>query len=350
MMTLCCASSEFIRHRASPSVAQKKDGAELGQETFGKTKGPDWPTVALIVACYGIWLIGTTWAAALWLPLGVALVALALVLHSSLTHEVLHGHPFRSRAVNEALMFPAIGLCFPYGRFRDTHLAHHQDERLTDPYDDPESNFFDPAVWVRLGPLAQALLRANNTLAGRMVLGPAIGVCSFVATDFRAIRTGDRAVLRDWLLHAAGLVPVIWWLSMAAMPVWSYGLAVYLSMSVLKIRTYLEHRAHEVARGRTVVVERGGILGFLFLYNNLHAVHHAKPNQPWYRLPAMWRQGKADWLRRNEGYFYPSYAAIFRRHFIRAKDPVPHPLWTGRIGWARGGQVASETAKGGNRP
>jgi fatty acid desaturase len=37
----------------------------------------------------------------------------------------------------------------PYLRFRDTHLAHHHDPNLTDPYDDPESNFQDPAVWAR---------------------------------------------------------------------------------------------------------------------------------------------------------------------------------------------------------
>ena len=27
------------------------------------------------------------------------------------------------------------------------HLAHHRDAMLTDPYDDPESNYLDPAVW-----------------------------------------------------------------------------------------------------------------------------------------------------------------------------------------------------------
>ena len=39
--------------------------------------------------------------------------------------------------LNEALVFPALSLAIPYQRFRDSHLAHHNDEILTDPYDDP---------------------------------------------------------------------------------------------------------------------------------------------------------------------------------------------------------------------
>ena len=50
---------------------------------------------------------------------------------------------------------------------------------------------------------------------------------------------------------------------------------------------------------------------------------------PWYRLPAVYAAGREEFLRRNEGYLYPSYGAIFRRHLLRAKDPVPHPLRPG---------------------
>lgn len=293
--------------------------------------GVEWPTLALIAACYVVWALGTTWMAGLWLPLGMAVTVLALALHSSIQHEVLHGHPFPSRFWNAVTVFPALGLVYPYGRFRDLHLEHHRDERLTDPYDDPESNFMDPAVWQGLSPAAKTLLRMNNTLAGRMALGPAIGTWSFLRTDLRALRAGDRAVARDWILHLAGLVPVAWWLAtVAQMPLWAYLASAYAALSVLKIRTFLEHRAHEIARGRSVVVEHGGILGFLFLNNNLHAVHHAKPSQAWYRLPAIWRENRAEFLRRNEGYLYPSYGDIFRRHFLRAKDPVPHPLYRGK--------------------
>jgi fatty acid desaturase len=111
------------------------------------------------------------------------------------------------------------------------------------------------------------------------------------------------------------------------MPGWLYALAAYLALSVLKIRTFLEHRAHQMPRGRTVIVEGQGLLSFLFLNNNLHVVHHARPRLAWYRLPAAFRESRSEWLRRNEGYIYSSYRDIFRRYFLRPKDPVPHPLF-----------------------
>lgn len=295
-------------------------------EAWSGKREVEWPTLLLIVACHALWLAATTVLADTWLPLGIAALTLSVTLHSSLQHEVLHGHPFRVRWLNEALVFLPLGLCFPYGRFRDLHIAHHQDETLTDPYDDPESNFLDPRVWARLPAWRKRLLRVNNTLLGRMLLGPALSIIAILRADARAIRGGDRAIARDWVLHFAGLVPVALWIAIAPIPLWAYLTAAYLGMSVLKIRTFLEHRAHRDAPGRTVVIEDRGLLAFLFLNNNLHIVHHTRPGAPWYRLPAIYAEGRAAFLQRNDGYLYASYAEVFRRYFFRAKDPVPHPL------------------------
>lgn len=287
----------------------------------------EWPTLALMALCYAVWMLATTVAYAFFAPLGFVLLVLAITLHSSLQHEVLHGHPFEIRALNEALVFLPIGLAYPFGRFRDLHLAHHRDEFLTDPYDDPESNFLDPKIWGVMPGWRRLMLSANNTLLGRMVIGPALSVIALVKGDCRAILSGDRAILRDWLLHLAGAVAVVLWLRSAEVPWWLYLIACYLGLSILKIRTFLEHRVHEMARGRSVVVERGGILAFLFLNNNLHVVHHAKPKAAWYRLPGIYAANRDDYLRRNDGYQFDSYGEIFRRFFLRPKDPVPHPLW-----------------------
>ena len=241
---------------------------------------------------------------------------------------MIHGHPFPDRRVNEALVFPALTLVVPYRRFRDTHLEHHRDSLLTDPYDDPESNYWDPAVWQRLKPWQQAILRVNNTLAGRLLIGPAVGTWAFTLSDLRAIRAGRAGVLSGWLWHLPALVPVALWLGhVAQMPVWAYLLSAYMGLSILKIRTFLEHQAHERARGRTVIIEDRGILAFLFLNNNLHVVHHMHPRMPWYRLPGLYQENRARYLGRNGGYRYGSYGEIFRRYFLKAKDPVPHPLW-----------------------
>ena len=289
----------------------------------------EWPTLALLAATYGLWALGTTWAAATFLPAGVVLTALAITQFSSLQHEVLHGHPFASRPLNEALVFPGLTVFVPYIRFRDTHLAHHHDPILTDPYDDPESNYLDPAVWHRLSRPVRILLRMNNTLAGRIALGPLISTVSFGRADLALIRQGRRDIARAWALHALGLGLVGLWLAgPGQMPLWAYLASAYFAYGLLKIRTFLEHRAHTAARARTVIVEDRGPLAFLFLNNNLHSVHHMHPNVPWYRLPALYRGQRDHYMRRNEGYLYRSYAEVFRKHLLRAKDPVPHPLFT----------------------
>ena len=287
----------------------------------------EWPTLWLILCAYLAWLAGL-WSAAIWLPLSLALTTLAIVLQASLQHEVIHGHPLPSRWMSQILVVPSLNLAIPFLRFRDTHLAHHQDATLTDPYDDPESNYLAPEVWARLPRPLRAVLRANNTMAGRLVLGPLIGQVMFMAGDLR--RLGQPNVARAWALHVVAILPVGALVSAAPMPVWAYALACYAALSILKIRTFLEHQAHARARGRTVIIEDRGPLAFLFLNNNLHVVHHMHPRVPWYRLPALYAANKDRYLRRNFGYRYRSYREVFARHFWCAKDPVAHPVPTKR--------------------
>ncbi len=284
-------------------------------------------TLALILFCYGAWAMVLFWLSDVSLGLAMVAAALLIAFHSSLTHEALHGHPFRCKALNQALMFLPLNLAIPYNRFRDQHLSHHRDSLLTDPYDDPESNYLDPAFWARLPGWKRAIYRVNNTLAGRILIGPALGQVCFMRGDWRAAVRGDRAVWLAWVAHLLGVVMVVWLVVQSGMPLWSYAISAYFGLGLIKIRTFLEHRAHQDARGRTVVVEDRGPLAFLFLNNNLHVVHHLNPGVAWYRLPGLYRQGKAGFLAGNDGYVYRSYAQIFRRYLFRPKDPVEHPLW-----------------------
>ena len=287
----------------------------------------EWPTLLLIALAYAMWGLASAHADAIGPVLTILMLALATTLHSSLQHEVVHGHPLPSRAWSVALVFPPIGFVIPYERFRDLHLAHHHDERLTDPYDDPESNYLDPVVWDRLPVAVRGLLRLNNTLLGRMVLGPAIGLAQFWHGDLTALARGDRLVWRAWALHALGLVPVIAWLmTVGTAQWWEIVAGAYLGLSILRIRTFLEHRAHEAVPGRSVIIEDRGPLALLFLNNNLHALHHAAPRVPWYRLPALYALKRNDILARNRHYLYRSYAEVFAKHLVRLKDPVAHPL------------------------
>lgn len=291
------------------------------------TAAVEWVTVAVLVLCYLVWALGVFLLPQVTLWLAVPVLAITLALHSSLTHEAIHGHPTKIEAVNAAHVVLPLTVWIPYLRFKDQHLAHHHDEIITDPYDDPESNYLDPVVWDRLPRATQALLRVNNTLAGRVTVGPLIGLWTFLATDLRLILAGDRRVLLGWLLHIPPLVVVLALVWLSPLPLWAYFLSVHFALSILKIRTFLEHRAHEKARGRTVVIEDRGPLAFLFLNNNFHVVHHMHPRTPWYRLPALYHARRDHYLARNDGYRYRSYAEVFRNFFWKAKDPVPHPLW-----------------------
>ncbi|MGJ8617831.1 MAG: fatty acid desaturase [Sulfitobacter sp.] len=288
--------------------------------------GWDWPTLGLLGGCISIWTLALCLPEG-WAGLGFVLLVFSLTLHSSLSHEILHGHPFRSEVATTALGLIQPGLFVPYLRFKRLHLAHHNDANLTDPYDDPETNYLDPEVWERLPQSVQTILSVNNTLLGRMIVGPLIGMVAFIRGDLKMIAKGNRQVALDWLAHIPGVMLILWLVSLSPMSIWTYLAACYAAMSILKIRTFLEHQAHERASGRSVVVEDRGVLALLFLNNNLHVVHHMHPTVSWYRLPALYRAHKARYLRRNHGYVYRSYGQVFRQFLWRRKDPVAHPLW-----------------------
>ncbi len=291
----------------------------------------EWRTLGLLFGCYTGWGLSIFWLSALWLPIGFVATVLCITLHSSLTHEMIHGHPFRNPLFNEIAGFPCLGLLVPYRRFQDLHLAHHKDANLTDPYDDPESNYLDPAVWVRQPRWLQWLLCFNNTLMGRILVGPAIGMYNFLRSDWREIhKGGDENVARAWLLHIPSVGVVLGLVILSSMPVWTYLIAAYSGYGIIKIRTFLEHRAHERASGRTAIVEDRGFLAFLFLNNNLHVVHHMHPTVAWYDLPSLYQANRDKYRQRNDSYVYRSYAQIFRQYLWHAKDPVPHPLWRER--------------------
>ena len=287
----------------------------------------EWPTVALIIGCYGAWLGAGLF---LWPSFPVAaliVMVLAVALHSSLVHEVLHGHPTRNALVNEAFVFLPVGLAWPFRRFKTLHLRHHADERLTDPLDDPESYY--QALWRHetMPGWLKALLRVNNTMAGRFILGPWLSVIGFFIDDGKRILAGDRDIRKAWLLHLLGLVIVLPVVRFGfGMPLWLYVLVpAWFGQSIIAIRTFAEHQWSENPEGRTIIVERSP-LSFLFLNNNLHFVHHKKPTVAWYRLPGLFRADRDNWLKANNGYTYPNYLALVKAYAFRAKEPVVHPV------------------------
>ena len=101
-------------------------------------------------------------------------------------------------------------------------------------------------------------------------------------------------------------------------------MSAYLGISIIAIRSYCEHQWSEQPDGRTIIVENS-ILAPLFLFNNLHFVHHKLPTAAWYTLPSHYSAKRAEWQRMNDGYVFANYFEVFRAFAFKAKEPVAHP-------------------------
>jgi fatty acid desaturase len=288
----------------------------------------EWPTVAVVATIYCAWLALTWFHEALPLWLWLPFAAWTAGWWGSAQHEMVHGHPTRSRAFNRALATPPIWLWLPFERYRVLHLDHHRDDRLTDPIDDPETRYWTPVEWRALGPAGRLLVDLQSTLLGRLTIGPLWTIGCFAADEARAIWDGDRDRRRVWTWHALWTALVsAWAFAICGVPLWQYLAGfVYLGLALTLIRSFAEHRAAAPVVQRTAIVENSRLLGVLFLHNNLHVVHHNAPAVPWYRLPRLYRDTRAAVLAMNGGLVYDGYGDVFCRFLLRRHDHPVHPL------------------------
>lgn len=287
----------------------------------------EWPTLGLCLLIYGGWAALTFYNHHIPLPFLAALGGWLLAWQMSLQHEVMHGHPTRWRWFNDALGFPPLTLWLPYRLYRASHLRHHRDAHLTDPLEDPESYYLTEERFGRLGPWARACLRFSHTFPGRVTFGALRGMLVFLCLQARACWRGEGAARRIWLAHLLGGAAVLTWVCwVCGMPFWLYCVCFVMPSRMLAaIRSFAEHRAAPAPGERSAIVENAPILGLLFLYNNLHAVHHERPGLPWYRIPADYRARRAAILRENGGLVYNGYADVARRYWFTPHHTGSHP-------------------------
>ncbi|MDR3516686.1 MAG: fatty acid desaturase [Azospirillaceae bacterium] len=284
------------------------------------------PTWALATVVYGGWL-ALTWFWIL-LPGPVLLVAGAWLAawHISLQHEVLHGHPTRTPWINDALGMPPLSLWLPYPCYRDSHRIHHREHFLTVPGHDPESGYRAPGAWAATPSAWRFVLRLYNTLLGRVTIGPAFGIACFLRAEGRLVVTGVGGRRRLWAMHAVAATAVILWLCAMGVPLADYLiLVVYPGYALALIRSFAEHRAVPEPGKRTAIVESAPVFGLLFLYNNLHVVHHRWPGLPWYRIPHRYRMHRAALIAGNGGLVYQGYGDVARRFLLTPHDPPDFP-------------------------
>lgn len=286
--------------------------------------GPSWLIALAIYVGWGLltWFYGALpwW---LVLPAGGALLAW----HGSLQHEAVHAQLSPHRWLNDAIAWPPLALWLPFAIYRSTHRAHHDFEILTEPWRDPESFYVDRTTWQRLGRPVRAVLWAYNTLLGRLLLGPFLVIGQFLWAEVRALSQGDRRHLATWLWHLPAVALVlIWVVGVCQIPLLAYlTLFVLPGASLTLVRSFAEHKAAGTPYERSAVVEAGRLFSLLFLNNNLHYVHHKRPDLPWHKLPAYYRSHRQALLAENGGLLYRGYREVFRRFLVRPVDTPAHP-------------------------
>ena len=286
----------------------------------------DGPTWLVALAVYGAWLSLIWFNAVLpwWviMPVGAYLLAW----HFSLQHEAIHSFRKVPAWLRFAVVFPPLGLWFPYPLYRKSHTIHHRDINLTIPGLDTESYYVLPADWSRMGAFMRSVLLFNQTMAGRLLIGPLLRLRALVVKEARRVRDGDYSHLPHWAVHAIAVGILFWFISgICGFPWWQYCLLVaYPGLSLSLLRAFTEHKAAENSQERTAAVESNILFSLLYLYNNLHVVHHLKPTMPWYEIPRYYRENKNTLLTSNGNFFYPGYAHLARRYFL---IPVFSPIY-----------------------
>jgi len=288
----------------------------------------DLPTLAVAAAVYGGFILSTWFFQRMPLWIASPLLALLLTWYGSLQHETIHGHPTSSRRLNAMLASLPLSLWLPYGSYRATHLQHHRHggRHLTDASRDPESFYLRSGSLSRFGALGRALHTANCTLSGRLVLGPAIALARFWASEARLVWSADRYRIVIWTRHAVAVsLVLLWTVGVCRIPPLVYVLlVVYPSASLSQLRSFVEHRADAEHQRRTVAVEGHPLLALIFLNNNLHIAHHAHPKLPWYELPVVWREMRAAAV--GSGLVIRGgYRQVFKQYLFRPVIGVEHP-------------------------
>jgi fatty acid desaturase len=183
------------------------------------------------------------------------------------------------------------------------------------------------ADWARMGPFQRRVLMFNQTMAGRLLIGPMLRLWTLARKESRRVGQGDYSHLPHWAVHVVALGVLFGFISgICGFPWWQYCLLVaYPGLSLGLLRAFTEHRAAEDSQERTASVESNVLFGLMYLYNNLHVAHHLKPAMPWYEIPRFYRANRQQLLANNGNFVYPGYALLAGRYFLTPVFSPVHP-------------------------
>ncbi|MBS3045639.1 fatty acid desaturase [Enterobacter mori] len=284
------------------------------------------PTWLLIIAIYTGWFtILAYWHTIGLLPATVLLIWFT-AWYMSLQHELIHGHPTRFPRLNQLFGTLPLAVWYPYGLYRDSHLAHHRNDHLTVPVDDPESYYFTEQTWARFTPWQKCIIHVRNTFLGRLLLAPLLDIVQTLGSAVAAFRQLHLRAMLMWLVHGVLLAELfVWMRHVGFSPVWFVLTVSYPALALTKVRSFLEHRAADDPLARSVINEAGIFWQVLFLNLNYHSVHHDLPGVPWYGLKALYQQNRAVYQQRNHGFVVKGYGQWLRQFWDKAVDVTVHP-------------------------
>lgn len=310
--------------RATDLVAAAISGADAAESWFWRCEAP---TVLVALAIYGAWILLLAFHTML--PWWVLLLLGGYVVqwHFSLQHEAIHSWRTLPTWLRTAIVWPPLGVWFPFELYRESHSLHHRNTHLTFPGEDTETLYHTAASWRRYGALRRGMLLANQTFLGRLLLGPLVRPPRLWLIEIRRILAGDFVHAGIWLRHGVGVAALFVLIDDGFdMPIWQYLLVfAYPGTALGMMRSFIEHRWGERPSQRTAIVESNAVFGLLFLWNNLHAIHHTFPTLSWYRLPKVWREHRTRMLAHNGGYVFKGYGEIARRWLVRPVFVPIHP-------------------------
>jgi len=288
----------------------------------------EWRTIVVVVAVYGLTILTVMRREVLTPWLTIPFLSVLGAWHLSMQHETIHGHPFRSKLINDAIGSIPVTLWIPYFSFKKDHIEHHQSD-LTHPGLDNESYYVSPEAWARAGKIRRAAYWANRTILFRMFVWTVVSTLTYLWSIIRQMLRGDKQAWFAMAVHAAGLVVVAYLVrSVAGMPLWQFALGTTYGGRILNaIRPFPEHKYQDGTEIRTAMVMAGPFMSLLMLNNNLHVAHHEQPGVAWYEVPNLSERVNAVERAREVGLLYEGgYAEVFRKFSFK---PMGAPLRDG---------------------
>ena len=285
------------------------------------------PTWLLIITIYSAWFglvlfwadLNIYWATPVWIFL--------TAWYMSLQHELIHGHPTRFKRLNQLFGTAPLAVWYPYGLYRDTHIAHHIDENITHPHLDPEAYYLSSQAYQNLPSVLQAFMDFHNTFFGRLVFGPAVAIVQTFWGMLKSFYQLDIAAITMWLIHFGLLAILLHFLNQHGInPFYFVGVIAYPALSLTMVRSFNEHRAEHAPEARSVINEAGWFWRLLFLNLNYHVLHHDLPHLPWYGLRRVYLAYRAEYVARAQGFVLSGYTALAYQYAYQPVIEVVHPF------------------------